>query len=94
MGYNYKKLQARTYMNAHAHRHQGGGGVLLFVYTYVEARAIFGGPNFEFQYLGGGSEKWIFLGGGGYGDFVDILGGHHKIGLYLGVIYMHFSVFS
>ena len=40
---------------------------------------------------GGGSEKCIFF---GYEDFVDILGGHHKIGLYLGVISMHFSVFS
>ena len=27
-------------------------------------------------------------------DFVDIFGGHHKIGLYLGVIYMHFRVSS
>ena len=31
----------------------------------------------------------------GYEDFVDIFwGGHHKIGLCLGVIYMHFMVFS
>ena len=30
----------------------------------------------------------------GYEDFVDFLGGHHKIGLYLGVISMHFKVFS
>ena len=29
-----------------------------------------------------------------YEDFVDIFGGHHKIGLYLGVISMHFKVFS
>ena len=27
-------------------------------------------------------------------DFVDIFGGHHKIGLYLGVILMHFRVFT
>ena len=42
-------------------------------------------------FFGGGSEKW------GYEDFVDILwggGGHHKIGLYLGVISMHLSVIS
>ena len=26
-------------------------------------------------------------------DFVDIFLGHHKIGLYLGVISMHFRVF-
>ena len=30
----------------------------------------------------------------GYEDFADILGGHHKIGLYLEVISMHFRVFS
>ena len=29
-----------------------------------------------------------------YEDFVDIFGGHHKIGLYLGVISMHFRVSS
>ena len=38
--------------------------------------------------------KMIFFWGGGYEDFVDILCGHHKIGLYLVVIAMHFSVFS
>ena len=30
----------------------------------------------------------------GYEDFADIFWGHHKIGLYLGVISMHFRVFS
>ena len=30
----------------------------------------------------------------GYEDFEDIFGGHHKIGLYLGVISMHFRVYS
>ena len=30
----------------------------------------------------------------GYEGFVDILGDHHKIGLYLKVISMHFRVFS
>ena len=30
----------------------------------------------------------------GYKDFVDIFWGHHKIGLYLEVISMHFRVFS
>ena len=29
----------------------------------------------------------------GYEDFVDIFRDHHKIGLYLGVISMHFRVF-
>ena len=28
----------------------------------------------------------------GFEDFVDIFGGHHKIGLYLVVIFMHFRV--
>ena len=31
---------------------------------------------------------------GGMKIFLDIIGGHHKIGLYLGVISMHFRVFS
>ena len=53
--------------------------------------------NFIFIYL------FFFFGGGGvqkneyffgYEDFEDIFGGHHKIGLYLGVISMHLSVFS
>ena len=30
----------------------------------------------------------------GYEDFVDIFYGHHKIGLYLGVIFMYFRAFS
>ena len=50
--------------------------------------------NFELYYFFGGGgylKKQYFL---GYGDFVDIFGGHHKIGLYLGVISMHFKVFS
>ena len=34
--------------------------------------------------------KMIF----GYEDCLDILRGHHKIGLYLGVISMHIRVFS
>ena len=31
---------------------------------------------------------------GGYEDFVDFFGGHHKIGLYLGVISIHFRALS
>ena len=30
----------------------------------------------------------------GYEDFVDNFWGHHKIVLYLGVIFIHFRVFS
>ena len=32
-------------------------------------------------------------GGGGYEDFVDIFWGSSQIGLYLGVISMHFRIF-
>ena len=57
--------------------------------------------NFDYFFL------FFFWGGGGggggvqkneysfrYEDFVHGLGGHHKIGLYLRVISMHFRVFS
>ena len=49
---------------------------------------------FFFLGEGGGGQKNEFV--FGYEDFVDIflVGGHHKIGLYLGVISMHLSVFS
>ena len=55
--------------------------------------SFLGGSKFEFQsgFLGG-VQKNNFLGG------MKILwiffGGHHKIGLYLGVISMHFRVLS
>ena len=42
----------------------------------------------------GFQEKISFFLGGGYEDFVEIFWGHHKIGLYLGVISMHFMVSS
>ena len=56
------------------------------------AQVIFGFKVLNFNILGGGGFRKIniFL---GYEDFVDIFGGHHKIGLYLGVIFMHFRVF-
>ena len=63
------------------------------IFPYIRRlRPFLGVQNFEFHYLGGGLEKnkYCF----GYKYFVDILGGHHKIGLYLGVISMHFRVFS
>ena len=48
--------------------------------------------NFEFQYILGFSEKInIFW---GMKILCIFFGGHHKIGLYLGVISMHFRVFS
>ena len=48
------------------------------------------GSKFEFQYFWGLQKNKKKL---GYEDFVDIFGGHHKIGLYLGVISIHFSFF-
>ena len=79
----------------HTERPQGcvcvcGGDTLIFSYK----RRL--GPFFGFKILnfnifvffrkinilGGKKILWIFL------------GGHHKIGLYLGVISMHFRVFS
>ena len=68
----------------------GGGGTLIF--SYISRLGSFFGfkiLNFnifwDFQkneYFWGIKILWIFL------------GGHHKIGLYLGVISMHFMVFS
>ena len=71
-----------------------GGGTLILKYTR-SLGSFFWVQNFEFQYFFGFSEKSIFF---GVKDFVDIFwgggGGHHKIGLYLGVISMHVRVFS
>ena len=47
--------------------------------------------NFEFQIFWGFQKNEYFW---GYEDFVDIFWGHYKIGLYLGVISIHFMVFS
>ena len=66
------------------------GGTLIF--SYIRRLGSFFWVKYcEFQYFWGFSEKinmfwgmkilWIFL------------GGHHKIGLYLGVISMHFRFF-
>ena len=69
---------------------QGGGGTLIFSYIR-RLGSFFGVQNFEYQYFWGFSDSEYFL---GYGNFVDIFLGHHKIGLYLGFISMHFMVFS
>ena len=67
-----------------------GGYSDICIHTY--ARDIFWVQNFEFQYFLGVFRKNII--------FWDVkilwiyFGGHHKIGLYLGVISMHFMVFS
>ena len=65
------------------------GGTLIFLYIR-SLGLFFCVQNFEFQYFWGFSKKKNW----GYEDFMDIfLGCHHKIGLYLGVISMHFRVF-
>ena len=68
----------------------GRGGTLIFS-NIRRLRSFFLVQNFEFQYFIGFSEKknifsvmkilWTFF------------GGHHKIGLYLGLISMHFRGF-
>ena len=72
----------------------GGGGGRgqsdIIIHTYARVQII------EFHnFLGGGGggvrKMNIFW---GYDAFVDIFWGHHKIGLYLGVMSMHFRVFS
>ena len=67
------------------------GGTLIF--SYIRSLGVFlGVQNFEFQYFLGFStfqKNEYFLGNE---DFVDILLGHHKIGLYLGVIFLYFKV--
>ena len=80
----------------HSNLRGGGGGgwgkrILWYFHTYVDS-AIFGGYkilNFNI-FWGFQKNEYSF----GYEDFVDVFWGHHKIGLYLGVISMHFSVFS
>ena len=72
---------------------QGGGGGGTLIFSYIRTLgSFFGVQNFEFQYFcwvfrkmnifGGMKILWIFF------------GGHNKIGLNLGVISMHFRVFS
>ena len=61
------------------------------IFSYIRRLgSFFVVQNFEFQYFWGFQKNKYFL---GYEDFVDIFWGHHKIGLYLGVISMHFRVF-
>ena len=69
---------------------QGGGGTLIFSYIH-RLSPFFWVQNFEFRYFFGFQKNKYFL---GYENFMDIFLGHHKIGLYLEVISMHFKVFS
>ena len=69
-------------------------GYSIFIHT--QARVIFGGfkiLNFSILGGGGGGSDKINIFGGTKILWI-FLGGHHNIGLYLGVISMHFRVFS
>ena len=62
------------------------------MFSYIRRLGSFWGvQNFAFQYFFGFEKNDYFW---GYEDFVDIFGGHHKIGLYLGVISMYSRVSS
>ena len=66
------------------------GGTLIF--SYIRRLGPFlGFKILNFNIFWGFQKKKFFL---GYEDFVDIFWGHHKIGLYLGVISMYFRVDS
>ena len=73
--------------------HGGEGGSLIFSYIR-RLRPFLGVQNFEFNIFGGFQKNedfvdiFLFWGGGGE------MGAHHKIGLYLWVISVHFGVFS
>ena len=60
--------------------------------------SFFGVQNLEFQYFWGFPDYYYFFfffgGGGGMKILWIFCGGHHKIGLYLGIISMQFRVFS
>ena len=66
------------------------GGTLIFSYKR-RLGSFLGVQNFEFLFFWGIQKNKYFL---RYEDFVDIFGGHQITGLYLGVISMHFRVFS
>ena len=82
----------------------GGGGGVTLIFSYIRRLGpFFGVQNFEFQYFflflffffgwgwGVGFRKMIFW---NMKILLIFFGGHHKIGLYFGVISMHFRVFS
>ena len=64
-------------------------GVLWYFHTYVGSGHFFGFKILNFDIFGI-SEKWIFF---GY-EVCGYFWGSSQIGLYLGVISMHFRVFS
>ena len=69
---------------------EGGGYSDIFI--HIKARVICLGSKLLNLTINCGFQKnEYFL---GYEDFMDIFWGHHKIGLYLGVISMYFRNFS
>ena len=68
-----------------------GGGYSDIFHTYVGSGHFLGFKILNFIICLGFQKKYIFL---GYEYFVHIFCGHHKIGLYLGDIAMHFRVFA
>ena len=71
----------------------GGGGVLWYFHVYIGSGHFLGVQNFDFIILGVFRKK-IFLGVQRFCGYFWGGGGHHKIGLYLGAISIHFRVFS
>ena len=75
------------------HSNPRGGGTLIFSYTRRLRLIFFGGRGVKilnFDIFGGFQKNDILL---GMKIMWIFFGGHHKIGLYLGVISMHFRVF-
>ena len=70
------------------HNPRGGGGTLIFSYIR-RLGSFFGVKILNFNIFWGFQKYKCFL---GYEDFVEMFWGHHLIGLYLGVISMHFRV--
>ena len=68
----------------------GGGGTLIFSYIR-RLGSFFGFKILNFNIFWVFRKMIIFS---GYEDFWTFLGGHHKIGLYSRVIFIHFRVFS
>ena len=64
---------------------KGGGRTRIFSPYHFWGLKIL-----NFNIFGGIKKNEYFL---GYEDFVDIFWSHHKIGLVLGVNYVHFRVF-
>ena len=87
------RTRSRENNNRQSTAISGGRGDLIYHTCVGSGLGPFLGSKFliSFFFWGGGGQKneYFF----GYEDFVDIFGGHHKIGLYLGVIFCIFGSF-